>query len=230
MLPARSGSKGVKDKNIKMLNGKPLMYYTIDAIKHSDTFKKHNCYIFVNTDSEKYAEIAKKRGARVPFLRKESLSGDKSVIIDTIKDTYNYFENESEQFDIFSMIQITSPLLTKDDIDRAVEMMEKYSEIDILNSVTESEIMPLWCNTLSENMSMNDFLDEKVKTTNRQNLPKYYRITGAMRFARWNKFKENGFDWYKGNSKAIIMDNISSVDIDTEMDFKWAEFLINNVR
>ena len=102
MLPARSGSKGVKDKNIKMLNGKPLMYYSIDAIMSSETYKKYNCYIFVNTDSEKYAEIAKKRGASVPYIRNEELAGDKSVIVDTIKDAFKYFENNGVKFDIFS--------------------------------------------------------------------------------------------------------------------------------
>lgn len=233
MLPARSGSKGVKDKNIKMLNGKPLMYYSIDAIMSSETYKKYNCYIFVNTDSEKYAEIAKKRGASVPYIRNEELAGDKSVIVDTIKDAFKYFENNGVKFDIFSLIQITSPLITGLEIDRAVERFCNNTGIDTLISVTESEVMPLWCNTLDENLSMNNFLSENVRSRNRQELPKYFRITGSIYMARWESLKKNDFDWYRGNSEALIIDNKKSIDIDNEMDFEWAEFLIkkrkNNV-
>lgn len=226
MLPARSGSKGVKDKNIKLLDGKPLMYYTLDAIMSSKSYKKHNCYVFVNTDSEKYAKIAKKGGAQIPFLRKESLAGDSSSIKDTIKDTFLFFEEKQVKFDIFAMIQVTSPLITNSDIDNAIKEFENDENIDVLNSVTESEIMPLWCNKLSDDLLLNDFIDEKVKLKNRQELPKYYRVTGAIRMARWNFFKENNFDWYRGKSKAFIMSNEKSVDIDSELDFEWAEFLL----
>ena len=230
MLPARSGSKGIKDKNIKMLNGKPLMYYAIDAIMSSKTYKKHNCYIFVNTDSEKYAEIAKKRGANVPYIRKKNLANDKSVIVDTIKDAFKYFENKGVRFEIFSLIQITSPLITGLEIDRAVERFHNDTNIDTLVSVTESEVMPLWCNTLNKNLSMNNFISENVRSKNRQELPKYYRITGSIYMAKWESLKKNGFDWYKGNSEALIIDNEKSVDIDNEMDFEWAEFLIKKRR
>lgn len=226
MLPARSGSKGIKDKNIKELNGKPLMYYAINAIIESDSYRRHECYVMVNTDSEKYAEIAKSCGAKVPFLREKELAGDKSVIIDTIKATMRYFEDRNEQFDIFSMVQITSPLITGKDIDKAVEMFELDETIDMVNSVTEAEIMPLWCNTLPKDLSMNNFVSKDIRRKNRQELPIYYRITGAIRMARWERFKEYDYDWIEGNSKALIMDQESSVDIDNEIDFEMARSIM----
>lgn len=226
MLPARSGSKGIRDKNIKKLAGKPLMYYAIHAILESEVYSHQNCYVMVNTDSQNYAEIARQYGANIPYLRDKRLAGDKSVITDTIKDTMKYFEEEGYNFDIFSMIQITSPLITGEDIDRAVEIFNSDSNIDAVNSVTESEIMPLWCNTLPEDLSLNDFIDKKIRKKNRQELPLYYRITGAIRMARWDNFKNNNYDWLEGNVKALVMEQEKSIDIDTELDFKMAEILM----
>lgn len=227
MLPARSGSKGVKDKNIKLLDGKPLMYYAINAIMSSNTYKKHNCYLFVNTDSEKYAEVAKECGAKVPFLRKKELAGDESPVTETIKDTYSYFEDEERKvFDIFSMIQVTSPLIDSEDIDRAIQFFEEDYNLESISSVTESEVMPLWCNTLSDDFSLKNFISAELRKKNRQDLPKYYRLTGAIRAARWDAFKKNQFDWFSGKCKACEMSNYHSVDIDTELDFDYAEFLI----
>lgn len=226
MLPARSGSKGIKDKNIKLLNGKPLMHYAINAIIESDSYHRHECYVMVNTDSEKYAEIAKRCGAKVPFLRDKKLADDKSIIKDTIKSTIKYFEDRNEQFDIFSMVQITSPLITGKDIDKAIEMFERDKSIDMINSVTEAELMPLWCNTLPANLSMHNFIDREIRRRNRQELPVYYRLTGAIRMARWNKFKEKDYDWLEGNVKALVMEQASSVDIDNEIDFEMARCIM----
>lgn len=226
MLPARSGSKGIKDKNIKELNGKPLMYYAIHAIQESRSYQNHECCIMVNTDSEGYAEIARECGAEVPFLRPKELAQDDSVVTDTIKDTMDYFDRTNQPFDLFSVVQITSPLITGEDVDQVVEMLEKDNELEIVHSVTEAEISPLWCNVLSDDLSMNDFIRKEIRTKNRQELPHYYRITGAIRIARWNSLEQYGYDWYEGNTKAYIMDSESSVDIDNEIDFELAEIIL----
>lgn len=226
MLPARSGSKGIKDKNIKDLNGKPLMYYAIHAIQESRSYQNHECCIMVNTDSEGYAEIARECGAEVPFLRPKELAQDDSVVTDTIRDTIRYFDEKDQRFDLFSMVQITSPLLTGKDIDHGVELFEKEKKLDFVNAVTETEIMPLWCNTLPDDGSMNGFVPKEIRTKNRQELPRYYRITGAVRMARWNSLKQYQYDWYEGNTKALIMEQKSSIDIDTELDFELAKLIM----
>ena len=223
MLPARSGSKGVKDKNIKKLNGKPLMYYAIQAILSSKIFIENDCYVMLNTDSKEYADIAESIGANVPFIRNKQLADDNSIISDVIKDTICFFERKNIEFDLFAMIQVTSPLITKDDIDNAIQMFIEDNELDTINSVTESEVMPLWCNTLDEDLSMENFISDDIRKMNRQQLPKYYRITGAIRVSRWKQFVNNEFDWYKGKVKAFIMDNSHSIDIDTIEDFELAE-------
>ena len=124
------------------------------------------------------------------------------------------------------MIQITSPLICAADIDRAVGMFETDVAIDGVISVTEAEFMPLWCNTLPEDLSMKNFMAKEIRKKNRQDLPTYYRVTGAIRMARWNRFKELDYDWYEGNVKALIMAQKSSVDIDNEIDFEIAKILM----
>lgn len=226
MLPARSGSKGVKDKNIKLINGHPLMYYAIKAIQSSKCYNEHDCYIMVNTDSERYAGIAQELGAKVPFIRSKELSQDSSKIADVIADTVIYFNQLNIVFDLFALIQITSPLITSDDIDNAIDMFKKDDKLQTVNSVTESEVYPLWCNVLDNSLSMNNFISKDIRKKNRQELPTYYRITGAIRISRWHHFIDCGYDWYEGNVKALIMDNKHSIDIDTEEDFELAEILI----
>ena len=92
IIPARSGSKGLKDKNIKELNGKPLMAYTIEAALESGIF---DC-VHVSTDSEKYAEIGRQFGADVPFLRDVKLAGDKSSTWDALRMWYRSTGNEEK--------------------------------------------------------------------------------------------------------------------------------------
>ncbi|SFR58698.1 acylneuraminate cytidylyltransferase family protein [Anaeromicropila populeti] len=224
-LPARSGSKGVKDKNIKDLHGKPLMAYMIQAIQNSQYYHADQDYIMLNTDSEEYARIGEQYGSVTPFLRPPELSTDTASITDTIIHTINYFEEKKMNFDFFAFLQVTAPLITGKDIDKGIEILLEQPEIDTVNSVTEVDVSPLWCNTLEEDGRMDCFLSEEVKRKNRQELPTYYKITGAVRIARWNRLKENQFDWYK-NSKALRLEPSHSMDIDTMDDFLYAQYLM----
>ena len=225
MLPARSGSKGLPDKNIKLLCGKPLLAYATEAIQRSKTFQNHSCYIMVNTDSQKYAEIAMKHGAKVPFLRSDELSSDNANIMDAIHHTVIYFEEQKLSFDLFALVQVTSPFLQSTDLDSAILEMEKDESLDSIISVTESEVMPLWCNTLDISLNMNNFLSEEARK-NRQELPKYYRITGSFKIARWNHVIHPSFDWCSRKSKAFIVSQDNSIDIDTALEFDFAEFIM----
>ena len=223
MLPARSGSKGLPDKNIRPLCGKPLMWYAIKAIKSARCYAADECCVFVNTDSEKYAKIARDCGAEVPFLRDSCLASDQSTIEETIADAYNRFEDN--KFDVFAMVQVTSPLVSPDDIDAAIDAIRAGA--DSAMAVAESEVMPLWCGTLDETLSMKDFIDPKIRSLNRQELPVFYRITGSVRAAKWHKFKEHDFDWYRGDSRAVVTGSDAAIDIDTLQDFQYAEFLMS---
>ena len=115
IIPARSGSKGLKDKNIKMLSGKPLMAYTIEAAIESKMF----CKVMVSTDSGNYAEIAREYGAEVPFLRSNELSGDKAGSWEVVLEVLQQYQTVGEIFDTVCLLQPTSPLRDSADIIQA---------------------------------------------------------------------------------------------------------------
>lgn len=219
IIPARSGSKGLKDKNIKMMNGKPLIAYTIEAAKKSKIFED----IIISTDSEKYAKIAKKYGGSVPYLRDEKLANDNAKSSDVIFDILNRIE---KKYDLFILLQPTSPLRTEKNIIEAYKMyLEKKANSVV--SVCEMEHSPLWANSLNEERRMDSFLKGIDVNGNRQELEIYYRINGALYIANVEYFKKYQ-DFYYKDSYAYIMEKENSIDIDDELDFKIAEYLIKN--
>lgn len=219
IIPARSDSKGLKDKNIKMMNGKPLIAYTIEAAQNSKIFED----IIISTDSEKYAEIAKKYGGSVPYLRDKKLANDNAKSSDVILDILNRVE---KKYDSFIMLQPTSPLRTEKNIIEAYKMyLEKKANSVV--SVCEMEHSPLWANILTEERRMDSFLKGIAVNKNRQELETYYRINGAIYIANVEYFKKYQ-DFYYKDSYAYIMEKENSIDIDDELDFKIAEYLIKN--
>jgi len=224
-MALRSGSKGVKGKNVRPLVGIPLFAHAARAVLGSDAYRDGGT-LLVNTNSQEYAQIANQYGAVTPFIRPECMARDNSPIRDAIDYTFNFFKARAEKFDLFALIQATSPFTSSTDVDRAVAMLSNGSRLKSVISVTEVDVPPVWCNTLDENLSMKDFLSKEIRQKNRQELPKYYRVTGAVRIARWNDFKANNYDWYFDDSKALIIDQARSLDIDSESDFSYAEFLM----
>jgi CMP-N,N'-diacetyllegionaminic acid synthase len=223
-IPARSGSKGLADKNIKELNGKPLLAYSIEAAQKSGLFDR----VFVSTDSARYAAVAEGFGCEIPFLRASSLSSDTASVWDAMQEAVTYFEKERNEFyDYVCLLQPTSPLRTSGDITGAYQILKK-NRADSVVSVTETEHSPLWCNTLDENLSLKDFISPAVAKTPRQQLPKYYRLNGAIYWIKTSLLK-NEIALYGKNSYAYIMTQENSIDIDTEIDFKMAEFSIKKM-
>lgn len=212
IIPARSGSKGLKDKNIKELNGKPLIAYTIEAAEQSGIFDT----ILVSTDSEKYAQISKEYGAEVPFLRSNENSGDVAGSWDVVREVLSKLD---EKYDIVVLLQPTSPLRTADDIVNAINLFFE-KEADTLFSVCETSHPAFWCNTLGEDLSAKDFIKKEYQKP-RQQLPKTYTLNGAMYILKINKI--DSIDFYSDKSFAYIMKKENSVDIDDELDFVLAQ-------
>lgn len=220
IIPARSGSKGVKDKNIKELNGKPLMVYTIEAALQSRQFDE----VMVSTDSEKYAEIARNYGASVPFLRSETTATDTASSWDMVEEVLTKYEKLGIIFDTFCLLQPTSPLRTAEDISAAYDLFRNKAEFSVV-SVCEAEHSPLWCGHLPESQEFTNFIDaESMKQ--RQAGGKFYRLNGAIYIVNIRRFKVDRF-LYQHGSFAYIMSQDRSVDIDTEIDFKLAEIIMD---
>lgn len=216
IIPARSGSKGIKDKNIRDFNGKPLMAHTIEAAFESGVFEE----VYVSTDSEKYAEIAKKYGAHVPFLRSKQEATDSASAWGMISEALLQYEKIGKRFDTFCKLQPTSPLRSCDDIRKAYKKLEQKNANAVI-SVCEAEHPPIWSNVLNDELSMDSFLGKEANKP-RQELATYYRLNGAIYICKIPYFNTYG-NLYKKQSYAYIMDAIHSVDIDSELDFVIAE-------
>lgn len=220
IIPARSGSKGLPDKNIKKLQGKPLMAYTIEAAIASEQFDE----IMVSTDSQEYADIAVEYGASVPFLRSVDNAGDTSSSWDVVKEVLRNYEAEGQSFGQVALLQPTSPLRTKDDILNGFQTMNE-KDANFVVSVCEVEHSPLWANSLPADQSMKDFIDPKIMALPRQKIPTYYRLNGAFYLVDVEHLLTND-NLYGEKSYAFIMDRKNSVDIDEVFDFKFAELLL----
>lgn len=221
IIPARSGSKGVKDKNIKDLAGKPLMAYTIEAALKSDQFDE----IMVSTDSNRYAEIAKSLGASVPFLRSEKTATDTASSWDMVEEVLTKYEEIGRCFDTFCLLQPTSPLRNDVDIKAAYELYREKAEFAVV-SVCEAEHSPLWCGHLPENREFTNFISaENMKQ--RQSSTKFYRLNGAIYIVDIRKFRKEKF-LYQSGSFAFIMSQDRSIDIDSEIDFQMAEIMMES--
>lgn len=223
IIPARSGSKGLKDKNIKLLNGKPLIAYTIEAAKKSELFDE----IFVSTDSEKYAEIALEWGANVPFLRSDELSTDIASSWEVVKDALKRYKDMGKEFDSVALLQPTSPLRTAEDITVGYNKMEDR-DANAIVAVCEVDHSPLWSNTLPEDDSLTNFMNQDLIKMPRQSLPIYYRINGALYLVK-TEYLMSTESIYNEKCYAIVMPKENSVDIDDALDFKIAEVIVNNL-
>jgi len=216
IIPARSKSKGLPDKNIKEFNGKPLIAWTIEEVKKCNIIDK----IIISTDSNKIANIAKKYGGDVPFIRPKKFATDTSKGVDVIFHVISLYEKE---FDIIAYFQPTSPLRKEKNIKEAFKLFSDKNAKAIV-SVCKCEHIPLWSNTLPENGNMKGFIRPEIKNRNRQTFESYYRLNGAIYLSYISYFKKNkGF--FGKETYAYIMPKINSLDIDDIIDFKFAEFL-----
>lgn len=219
IIPARAGSKGIIDKNIRLIKNKPLIAYTIEAAKKS----KYIDDTIVSTDGEKIAHIANKFAGGeeiVPFLRPENLAQDNSKTIDAICYTLERLKTEfKREYDIIVLLQPTSPLRNKYHIDEAIETFVNNDMNKGLVSVNEVAKSPILMRELKNDelvsiISMNS-------TIRRQDMPKYYVVNGAIYI---NLTKDINKDLSLNDNKIpYFMENNLSLDIDTIEDLKKAE-------
>lgn len=219
IIPIRSGSKGLPDKNILPLNGKPLVAYTIEAAIKSGQFDR----VFVSTDSEQYAAISRQFGADASFLRSAENSTDTAGSWDVVREVIGHFERQQIFYDEIMLLQATSPLRTEADILGSIALMREKKARSV-QSVVEMDHSPLWANTLPEDGSMDHFANDEYDDLPRQLLPKYYRLNGAIYLLRREELDKPRM--FREGCYAYIMPPERSVDIDTELDLRICELYL----
>jgi len=209
IIPARGGSKGVKNKNIKMVHGKPLIAWTIEAALRSQSIDE----VLVTTDDAKIAEVSLAYGAKVPFIRDAFLAEDDTPTIEVVKDVFN----RMPEFDKGILLQPTSPLRTTQDIDELIEQCLASQALSSV-SVCQTEESPFWAYKKDANHHLIPLFDD-IHITRRQDLPKTYRLNGAIYFfdKAW-LLEHNRF--VTAQTLAYEMPITRSIDLDTENDFK----------
>lgn len=219
IVTARSGSKGIKDKNIKAMAGRPMMAYSIEAAIKSKLFEK----VMVSTDSTEYAKIALQCGAEVPFLRSAETSGDSAGSWEAVREVLDGYRNIGHMFDTFCLLQPTSPLRTSADIVSAYNLLS-IKDADAVTSVCECEYPMEFMMTLDGSMSLKEFRRNEIDLP-RQMLPTYYRLNGAI-FVRRIQYKSDKIVIKSDEEYAYVMGTEKSIDIDTLEDFEYAEYLL----
>ncbi len=218
VVPARSGSKRLPKKNILSLCGKPLISWSIDAAIKSRYLDK----IVVTSDDDMILDIANKHGVHA-IKRPDELASDSATSYDVVKHTLDNLES----YDYVALLQPTSPLRNETHIDDAIEYMEEKKANAVI-SVCETDHSPMWSNTLDSSLSLKDFIKNEFLNKRSQDLDKNYKLNGAIYICKTDSLiKEQGF-FLEDNIYAFIMDRLSSVDIDQDIDFKIAKALMES--
>jgi CMP-N,N'-diacetyllegionaminic acid synthase len=222
IVPARGGSKGIPGKNIKLLGEKPLISWTIEAAKESKSIDK----VIVSTDSEEIANLAKDCGAEIPFMRPSELATDTALIVDTILHIQHWFEENDKKYDYFILLQPTSPFRTAMHIDQALDQVFRTSKAQSLVSVKIVDENPYSMRRINSNGFIENFMSDSKQYPRRQDKPKVYIVNGAIYICEWDIYlKDKNF--YKRNCLPYIMEEKNSLDLDSLLDWKLAEVLLN---
>ena len=221
IIPARGGSKGVKDKNIRNVGGQPLISHAIECARESTALTR----FVVNTDSEKIAEVSRSYGAEV-MMRPSDLAQDKSPIVPVIDYTLDKFrQTENEAFDLIILLQPTSPIRTGRDIDNVIGMFRKDPALDgVISVVPMDDTHPARMYALGEDSKMIPLIADG-ETKQRQDLqPVYYR-NGCIYAVRQQAFLKERSLMVK-NKKAYVMPLNWLANVDDERDLLIADILV----
>ncbi len=226
LVTARGGSKGLPGKNLRPLAGKPLIAWSIEAAKVSRFTRR----VVVSTDDQPIADVARQWGADVPFMRPPELARDDTPHLPVIIHAVTWLEdNEAEVFDYILLLQPTSPLRSAEDIDSAIRLAyEKNAES--VASVSEALSHPYLCKTIGSHGELSPFITPPTGLDlRRQNLPKAYALNGALYLTRRDVLLE-GKRIHGETALAYVMPFERSLDIDDELDFQIAEYLVGGAQ
>lgn len=218
IIPARSGSKRIVNKNIKLFHGKPIIAYSIETAIATGCFDK----VIVSTDDPEIATIAKQYGAEVPFIRPDIISTDYACTLSVIEHALNWFEKQSWSLEFICCIYATAPFLTTADLLAGLTAVSA-PETDYAISVGEYHypIQRALKMDKQQNISM---YSNKFENTRSQDLPNSYHDAGQFYWGKAQAFKQI-LPLFSSKTKAIILPRERVMDIDTPADWQFAELL-----
>lgn len=219
LIPARGGSKGIPHKNIKLLNGKPLIQYSIEVARELADDKD----ICVSTDDYEIINVVENLGLKVPFLRPDYLANDTAGTSDVIIHALDFFAKQGKVYDVVVLLQPTSPLRTVQDVKECIAIYTP--EYDMVTTVKESSVSAVLCKENPEG-----YLEQVIGGNNvrRQDAEKLYEYNGAVYVINATSIKEKGLEGFS-KIKKYVMSPEKSIDIDTMLDWKLLEVITNEI-
>ena len=226
IILARENSKGLPGKNIKELNGKPLLAWPINASNGS----KYIDDTILSTDSATYANIGKNYGAKIPFIRPSNLAYDTSLSSEAVLHAINFLHESNDKFDYIVLLEPTSPLTQSSDIDMALESLlknkNKYTSLVSVSEVVSAH--PSFCCTIEDDMKINPYKTSK-ETLRRQDIQKLFHYDGSLYISKVEDFILNQ-TFYHQNTMAYIMPKWKSIEVDDSLDFFLIEQIMSNYK
>jgi len=222
LICARGGSKGLPGKNIKILNGKPLIGWSIEIAKQIAQIKR----IIVSTDSLEIAETAKEYGAEVPFIRPDELSKDDSPEWLAWQHALDYLSNHDEVvYDGLISIPTTAPLRAVEDVQNCIKEYEK-GDVDAVITVSNSHRNPYFNMVMNDNNGFSSLVNVVQKNiTRRQDAPEVFDMT-TVAYVVSPDFIRNKNSLFEGRLRSVNIPIERALDIDTLLDFRIAECLV----
>lgn len=224
VITARGGSKGVERKNVRVLNGKPLIIHTIDcALSASNLLYK----VIVSTEDAEIADLSVKAGVEVPFLRPAELAADDTPTLPVLTHAVRFVEeSDNVSLDWVLVLQPTSPLRLREDIAAAVSLAQTGDFDTIVSVKNANDHHPLKIKKVNINENLIPFIDGAVEPLRRQDLsPNAYKRNGAIYLIRRDRLEEGRL--YGDSIRGLVMPEDRSIDIDTELDFLIADMLMS---
>lgn len=219
VIPARGGSKGIPHKNIKPLNGKPLIYYTIDVARQIVSDED----ICVSTDDNDIIKCVEDYGLKVPFVRPDELATDKAGTYEVLLHALDFYEQQGRHYDVVLLLQNTSPFRTAEQVKEAL-LLYRY-DIDMVVSVNETKTNPYYnCFEEDADGHLKKTLNCSI-LTRRQDAPITYEYNGAIYIINAEQMKKMPLGKFTRCIK-YVMDDLHSVDLDNMIDWKFAEFVL----
>jgi CMP-N,N'-diacetyllegionaminic acid synthase len=223
IIPARGGSKGLPKKNIRLMCGKPLISWTIEQANVS----RYLDTVFVSTDSEEIATIAKQYGAVIPFMRPAEMARDDSPTADAVVHAIQQFSQAGRQFDYIVLLEPTSPLRKPTDIDNAIELIINTPDADCLVSLGEVHMEhPLIVKRIQEDGFLTPYMSDTRKIHQRQQADQAYFPYGVVYISTVPAFLKNR-TFYSERTIPYLIDRWQNYEIDDEIDFLIVEQLAN---
>ena len=220
LITARGGSKRLLGKNVRSLGGRPLIVWSVDLAKKITEI----CDVLVSTDDPAIADVARKAGALVPWLRPAELATDKATSVEVCLHALDWYEGAKERVDGLLLLQPTSPFRSRDTVERGIESFGSHRHRPIIG-ISPAKSHPMMCFQV-EGVTMRPFMSGAAVHKRSQDLPPVYEVNGAFYLIAPDDLRKNRSFYSEDMVPLLIENRQEAIDIDTEWDWKIAETVL----